>query len=444
MEGMLTISSDDDTPPKPPKPVTKRTKSAKTATKSRSKASKSAKPATDTVDTQDVKMEDTPDANPNDDKAPKRGKHHPDIYRNLSGQQRNVIHEEAKEDMQAFLDFNLPLSNNTRNWVRRGQPVLAIAGCHSLKLAASVLILANGRTVCPYHCIHKEAQAKDVDSAKSEKVTGIAYEPSKTPLRLPSFLERPPRTDSYGFQKPPKPNSYNPNFTLERVLEFFILESNGIRRLHCGCVLDEVLIEFSFWKRTMIQSPSTDVVEGLESPLRPRDRLYLVSILDSLHYTLTHLYHYDVKGKRVSRPNRLTMWVDAINGEISELQGKVDGLGKKERGAGSGASSSKRALEYVEVPDVQVDGEGGSGEGTVPDPDIVGERQIIEGGSGKGIISNPDIVGEYDIGKGKGKAAAVEDLFSDSNYNGSDSDVSDSLQSPSSLKRFSQLDLDHV
>ncbi|RXW11265.1 hypothetical protein EST38_g14590, partial [Candolleomyces aberdarensis] len=447
MKGMLTISSDDDTSQKPPKPVTKRTNSTKVATKSRSKPPKLAKPATNTVDTQDLKMEASPDVKPNDDKAPKapsRGKHHPDIYRNLTEEQRNVIHEDAKEDMQAFLDFNLPLSNNTHNWVRRGQPVLDIASCHSLKLAASVCILSNGRTVCPYHCIHKEPKAKDIDCAKSEKVTGVAYEPKKEHLRLPSYLEHPPYIDSFGFEKPPKPNSYNPNFTLERVLEFFILEPNDIRRLHCGCVLDEVLIEFSFWKRTMIQSPSTEVSEPLESPLRPRDRLYLVTILDSLHYRLKQIYHYDTKGRRVSRPNRLMTWVKAINGEISGLQGNADGVEKKESGAGSGASSSKRTLEYVEIPDMQVDGDGGSGEGIVPDPDIVRKDRIIEGRSGKGLVSNPDIIAGYEIDKGKGKAAAIEDLFSDSNYNGSDSDASNCIRSPSSLKRFSQVDLDHA
>ncbi|KAJ2922045.1 hypothetical protein H1R20_g15049, partial [Candolleomyces eurysporus] len=306
MEGMLTIGSDDDTPPKPPKPITKPTKSAKPATKSRSKPPRSVKPATNIVDGEDVKMEGTSTTGL-DNSQKKPGQHHPDIYNNLSREQCNFIHEEAQKDMQAFLSFNLPLSNNTRNWIRQGQPVLAIAACYSLKLAALVFILSNGWTVCPYHCIHKEAKAKDADSQRE----------------------------------------------------------------------------------------------------------------------------------------RLMMWVDAINGEISDLQG--DGDGKKAR-AGSGASSSKCALEYVEVPDVQVGSEGGSGEGTVPNDDIVDEYKIDIGGGRKGVLSNPDIVGEYEVDKGKGRAAAMEDLLNDSNYNGSDSDsdggANDPLQSPSSLKRFSQLDLD--
>ncbi|RXW15256.1 hypothetical protein EST38_g10596 [Candolleomyces aberdarensis] len=280
---------------------------------------------------------------------------------------RNSI-EDAQDDMQAFLNFNVPLSNNTRSWTRRGQPVLTIAGSYSLKLAASIFILANGRTVCPFHCIHKEPKETDVDTLGESRVTGIPYPPSKTVLRKPSFLERPMRTDSHGVQKPPKPNSYNPNFTLERVLEFFVSEPGDVRRLHCGCSLNEVLVDFSFWKRTKIQSPSTAFIEGMDSPLRPRDRLYLITVLDHLHLSLDQLYHYDIHGKRVSRESRLMMWASKIEDEISGLQGDKDR--RKQGGDGSGASSSKRTLEYVEIPDVLVGGEGMSRKGMVSVPGI--------------------------------------------------------------------------
>jgi hypothetical protein len=130
--------------------------------------------------------------------------------------------------MEAFLLLNLFFSHNARTWIRRGQDVLPIAASHSLKLAASMLILLNGRTACPYHCTHKEPKPKDVKSEAVGTVTGTSYPRKLAPNKDPSYLDRPTRIDSRGIERPAKPNSYNPNFTLERVLEFFILEPDGV------------------------------------------------------------------------------------------------------------------------------------------------------------------------------------------------------------------------
>ncbi|KAJ2926464.1 hypothetical protein H1R20_g10641, partial [Candolleomyces eurysporus] len=338
----------------------------------------------------------------NDGAVPAKSKsnHHPDIYANLSDDQRGVVHDDAREDYKNFIKYNLPLGHT------------------------SSFILNNGRTMCPYHSITNLTAVNDFNPKSGQKVTGIAYPPTKSKkgLKDTSYLDRPLRVDAEGNVKPPKPNSYNPNFTLKRVLKFFPVSKDGIRMLHCGCALNEVLVDFSFWKRTTIISPSTSATDHLASPLRPRDRLYLCSILSHLDVKLDFLYQYDTQDTWVSAESRTLQWVDIMLARVD--QGKAPETTKERPGP------SKRRLEYVEISDE-------------------GKEDTLE--KGKGPPSLPDIggftAGYRDKGKGKGREEDSENdhdidpgvLYSDS---ASDSDHSN-VRSPSSLKRLSELNLDN-
>ncbi|KAJ2923873.1 hypothetical protein H1R20_g13226, partial [Candolleomyces eurysporus] len=424
------------------------------------------------------------DNNSNNDKKTSKkaktsqSKHRSGIYSNLSTEQSNTIHDDAQAEMQDFLTFNLPLGSVSRTWCRHAQAVLREAAYHSKKLAASVFILSNGRTVCAYHSIHKEGKASDCDVAKPEKVSGVPYPPVKKAIHQPSYLERPMRIGSDGTMKPPRPNSYNPNFTLQRVLEFYIMEPGGIRRMHCGCVLDNVLLEFAFWKRTEVQSEATDVMSPMDSPLRPRDRLFFVTVLDYLHTTLDRIYHYDEEGRRVTRKHQLSSWMNDIREEYSKVSAQ--------HGKELNEQLRKRPLTYVEIPDVEDHREGkgkasqpvedveGKGNASQPVEDTEGkgeDSQPVEDAEGKGEASQPveeleekgkasQPIEDAPLGEGsrkrKGKVSELDERHYDLSkvtegtgkekvpmeqlYSCSDSDESQTVRSPSALRRHLAMD----
>ncbi|KAJ2935920.1 hypothetical protein H1R20_g1174, partial [Candolleomyces eurysporus] len=273
---------------------------------------------------------------------------HPDIYANLNPVQLHAIHEEAAADFAQHIELNLPLSHTTRTWIRRGQPVLQQAAFYSKKLAASCMILSSAVTKCPYHFMNAASTVHDLQSG-CRKATGVPFQPDKTKVGRVDIthLDRPNRVDSMGRIRPPRPNSYNPNFTLERVMQFFPVAANGVAHLHCGCALEEVLLDFAFWKRTTVVSASTGASEYFAIPLKPRDRLFLCHVLRQLNVTLDFIYEYDTNGKHTSVEQRTLKWVDVINATVVQAR-KVK--------AGMSAGPPRRRLEYVDISD---EGEGG-------------------------------------------------------------------------------------
>ncbi|KAJ2935258.1 hypothetical protein H1R20_g1836, partial [Candolleomyces eurysporus] len=407
---MLALDNNDDEevdatkPPKPRqrRPALKIKQERKSTQKPQiSKRSSAVRDPADTEgmltldDSSDKEQADSDDAVP----AKSKSNHHPDIYANLSEDQRNVVHDDAREDYRNFIKYNLPLGHT------------------------SSFILNNGRTMCPYHSITNLTAINDFNPKSGQPVTGIAYPPTKSKkgLKDTSYLDRPPRVDAEGNVKPPKPNSYNPNFTLKRVLKFFPVSKDGIRMLHCGCALNEVLVDFSFWKRTTIVSPSTSATDYLASPLRPRDRLYLCSILSHLNVKLEFLYQYDTQDSCVSAESRTLQWVDIMLARIDQA---------KATETTTEPGPSKRRLEYMEISDEE-------------------KEDTLE--KGKGLRSLPDIggftAGYRDKGKGKGRDEDSEndhDIDPRILYSNSESDSdSSNVRSPSSLKRLSELNLDN-
>ncbi|KAJ2928259.1 hypothetical protein H1R20_g8837, partial [Candolleomyces eurysporus] len=276
--------------------------------------------------------------------------HFPCDYNKLNVEQKAEVHREANDELRQHRTYNVPLSNSTRTWIRRGQPVLTAAGSYSQKLAASVFIITNGRTVCHFHTVYDHRSKLNDAHPKpksQQKFTGVPFEPVKKPLRHPSYLDR-PRVDSEGRPKVPSPTSFNPNFTLARVLEFFPVEK-GVRRLHCGCDFDEVLMEFYFWKRTKLVSPTTEASEGYGKPMKPRDRAYLCASLTSLDLSLNCLYRFDSNHRHITQADRLRRVIGRIEQKIEDSQSK-DSV---EGGSKSTGKARKKVLEYKEISDTE-------------------------------------------------------------------------------------------
>ncbi|RXW12891.1 hypothetical protein EST38_g12963 [Candolleomyces aberdarensis] len=299
-----------------------------------------------------LKLAQDPDSDSgetDDDKAAVRP-HYPCNYNKLDAEQKAEVHQEADDDLRQHRTYNVPLSNSTRTWTRRGQPVLTAAGSYSLKLAASIFIITNGRTVCHFHTVYDHrSKLNDVHPKpkSQQKFTGVPFEPIKAPLRHPSYLDR-PRVDSQGRPKVPSPTSFNPNFTLARVLEFFPVEK-GVRRLHCGCDFDEVLMEFNFWKRIKLVSPTTVTLEGYGKPMKPRDRAYLCATLTDIDLGLDSLYRFDSDHRYIPRVDRLRRVIDGIEKKIKDTKSKDNGEG----GSGSTGKARKKVLEYKEISDME-------------------------------------------------------------------------------------------
>jgi hypothetical protein len=141
-------------------------------------------------------------------------------------------------------------------------------------------------------------------------VTGVPYAPEKaektdkktegTEIKTPlyekefSHIERPAPAKKKGRGRSRvDPLDPNPNFTLKRVMDFFPKNAAGERYLHCGCLLEEVLVDFHYWKLIHLTSPSTGITEGVGRPFRPRDRQILCYILAQFSFFPFDLYDYN-------------------------------------------------------------------------------------------------------------------------------------------------------
>lgn len=225
--------------------------------------------------------------------------------------QLTVVLARGQRDLAAMLEKGKFMTSGSRSWTRREPFFLAQAVAHSQCSAASCLIQATGCTICHYHTnADHSSDTNDVDAAAKDakfKVLGVPYATEGTAaLRKLSYLARPKaRIRADGRTVVSDPLKFNPNFTLDRVLEFFPIV-NGVRTLHCGCLYDEVLFDFFMWKMTMLYSPKTKVEEDYgKLPLKPRDRHYLFNAVGDSLGDLDLLFDYDRNGKKLSESTRM-------------------------------------------------------------------------------------------------------------------------------------------
>lgn len=258
--------------------------------------------------------------------------------------------EDAEDDLEQHIAYNLPFSHQSRSWSRRAQVIGAQAAIRLKRLAASLFIAANGRTVCHFHTTNDKGGlindiAADLDD--EFRVTGVPFERQGEEKKIhdPVYLTR-----AFGHDRPPKPTSRNQNFTLERVLEFFPVV-DSIHTMHCGCTLNEALIDLYFWKRIVLYSESLKISEPYTRPMKPRDRLFLVSALKWMEFDLDVLYSFDEDGYRQTTADRFEKYAHRLLDVAEEMRGeKKKKKTKDDQGKGKG--KGKKKLEYVEIPDV--------------------------------------------------------------------------------------------
>lgn len=256
-------------------------------------------------------------------------------------------------------------------WTRRCADFFVEGATHSELFSTSMFILNTGRTQCHYHtnqdrksrtndsALHQQedsddepllvddeappvsgdeshpidvdagdspSNAIDVDAMPSstpkDLVTGVPFPYDTQPLRRVNYLRRGPN-DSMAVP--------NPNFTLQRVWEFFPMR-DGVRVMHCGCVLSDALYDFYIWKTTRLQSISfPDVSEPIRRPPGPRQRLTMSLVVDSYHVRRRDVYSFNRNGTAITPKIRLKNHIKALKSELARLDKEEEARKEKER-----------------------------------------------------------------------------------------------------------------
>ncbi|KAH6905369.1 hypothetical protein BKA70DRAFT_1033651, partial [Coprinopsis sp. MPI-PUGE-AT-0042] len=174
-------------------------------------------------------------------------------------------------------------------------------------LLLQVFILKNYLTQCHFHTwTERGASGKNDFNLKpgsKDSVTGVPYPPSKDVKATPDLRDRmgrkQPRTViTIGTnQHPPLKHINNTSgLSLDDLYSFYRKEGKRYV-LHCGCDLEEVLLDFLVWKTSPpLRSRSKGIEEDLGSPLHPREQLYQYDMLQSLHFRLDDHLFYDLEG----------------------------------------------------------------------------------------------------------------------------------------------------
>lgn len=272
---------------------------------------------------------------------------------------------------------NMPFSEKARTWLRRSYKLGRWTAEHSRRVVASIFIQENGRTICHYHTNSDKSSSTNDFSVQTKPgkfghaVTGVPYEPEKCDrLNAEALQEWKDNHNSFSHLEP-NPDATNPeerrksrdittpnpNFTLERVLEFFPVKDDR-HVLHCGCLLDEVLFDYSVWKRVPLRSVSTGAREGLGSPLQPRERLFLYSMARAFNFSTDMFYSFTDDAPIPVAILSSQQW-QAQADKLAEYAAKVKAAeDEKVRVAADKQrekelEAKKRTGEYVEIEELQ-------------------------------------------------------------------------------------------
>ncbi|KAJ2911558.1 hypothetical protein MD484_g8857, partial [Candolleomyces efflorescens] len=381
-QNKMDVDEEDDVPPVPPANPSTKGKSSRKGKKETKKKIKAAKgkgsvpnpadldgliamePKTESGD-QGMKGE-TSDDDDDDDGLTAWERHQPNEWEKLKVEVQRKIMDDVEDEYELHRAYNLPLSTTSRSWARRHQGFMAEAAYRSKRMAAHCFIGKKGRTTCHYHTVYdKKGKINDVAVQQTPQkpgtpmVTGVPFERQPKPLLHPSYLARNPGQ---------KPTSMNRNFTLERVLRFFPVV-DGVHTMHCGCLLDDALIDFYFWKRVVLYSQSQELEEPYRKPMKPHDRLYLITALSWIEFDVNFLYSYNERGMRQTEADRLEAYMKRLGVVTKELRNTARGREKKVQG--------KKKLEYVEVPEGEEQGD--SFFGSSDDDDGVRSPRDLQG-----------------------------------------------------------------
>ncbi|KAF6758351.1 hypothetical protein DFP72DRAFT_1065044 [Ephemerocybe angulata] len=205
-----------------------------------------------------------------------------------------------------FFTHNVLLPPRIRAHARKEQAYLPETGTTSRVLSMSLFLITNGRgqTHCAYHSVfdirlndQEEKPLKGTDRRKAmPKVTGVPYAPSKQVDATEENVAKawPQGSGPLRYQVKPVVNGMR-----ERELLTFFRPINGKYYLHCGCELEDCLLDLFIWKSSdILVSPSTGAREWFGAAPDPRHRFHFVRFIRALGVNVNNLYAYDDKGVR--------------------------------------------------------------------------------------------------------------------------------------------------
>ncbi|KAF6765757.1 hypothetical protein DFP72DRAFT_839575 [Ephemerocybe angulata] len=257
-----------------------------------------------------------------------------------SGDSKSKREEEAREAELAgycpsvvhnFIVARTPVPLPYRRWARVQQHFLPEAALISLDFALQFLLVSPTKqypewtTRCHYHTtLDQTATVNDLDNAerqanikpptkpgkkcpsfKGNLVTGVPYRRSGESTVPEEVLKVTPKSRkgtvlmARGSSTdvavlPPSPTHLDSS----KWLEFFLKDPDGRYICHCGCILEEVLLDFYLWKAAHpLYSVSTGTSEPLGNPVDPRTRAHYHKVLTSFGINVRSLYKYDDDGQ---------------------------------------------------------------------------------------------------------------------------------------------------
>lgn len=211
------------------------------------------------------------------------------------------------------------LSRLMRSNARNIQGFFPESGMLSLRLALMVFIIFSqepGRkdrgqniTRCHFHVLNDHTSNDNdyglaADPQADHRVSGVPYQasmevraPEEYIALVPTDLK--PFTQSNTFGDPSAvvqlPAVVPGKLGVHELLSFYLLDEHGNYHLHCGCLLEEVLLDFYVWKATPnLRSVSLNVEEPLGHPIDPRIRAYYHMAFTTLGIHVEDLYRFDV------------------------------------------------------------------------------------------------------------------------------------------------------
>lgn len=181
----------------------------------------------------------------------------------------------------------------------------------SLQMALQTFIVATPkvglRTRCHYHSSRQSGN--DLQAREDEEdvqVTGVPFPETEESAVPEALAKNHPNGKQANVLSAPGVNEplpeqlgrFRQRLGVVELLEFYILRDDQRLYMHCGCDLEEALLDFYIWKTSpALVSRSTGAKEKFGKPVDPRTRLYFHAVLESLDVHILDLYCYDLSGR---------------------------------------------------------------------------------------------------------------------------------------------------
>lgn len=228
---------------------------------------------------------------------------------------QRVVSEYAPHVVKNFVFRGTYLPVSHRRMARMVQDYMMESGVMHLSIALQAFILNTQKigwtTKCHLHTILDNKVDNDIKNQTTEnsfQVTGVPFEAvteSRVPTYLGAMLSKTkgaavPKWSDPSFDYPPVLRR-QAKLGIMELLEFYILDPvTQVYRLHCGCDLENVLLDFQYWKACRpLKSLTTGATELLGNPIEPRVRYHFQEILMEDHgVRVLDRYLYTLAGVR--------------------------------------------------------------------------------------------------------------------------------------------------